>query len=85
MFLQEFLVRNARHRNLNQSDLRTDQNASSSMTVFPMQVAPPSTAAVTAGDVRIATSCVLAQSGLPNPVTKPSISNLLNRPKKQYS
>lgn len=33
------------------------------VTVFPMQVAPPSTRAETIGDVREAASCVLAQSG----------------------
>lgn len=47
------------------------------VTVFPMQVAPPSTRAETIGDVREAASCVLAQSGWPKPVTCPSISNLV--------
>lgn len=50
--------------------------ANSSTIVLPMQVAPPSTRVETTGDVLEAASCVLAQSGWPNPVTYPSMSNL---------
>lgn len=54
----------------------------SSTTVLPVHVAPPSTRAETMGDVPVATPCVLDQSGLPKPVTKPSMSNLRNKIRK---
>lgn len=60
----------------------TNPYASSSTTVVPMQVAPPSTRAETTGDVWEAASCVLAHSGCPNVVTCPSMSNLVTIMKK---
>lgn len=48
----------------------------SSTTDLPVHVAPPSTRAETTEDVCEAAPCVLDQSGLPNPVTYPSMSNL---------
>lgn len=56
--------------------------AMSSMTVLPTHVAPPSMRVETKVEVCNAASWVLAQSGLPNPVTYPSISNLDAKNKK---
>lgn len=47
------------------------------MTVLPTHVAPPLKIAKTAGAVEVAAEWVLAQSGLPNPVTNPSTSKLI--------
>lgn len=44
-------------------EAETNLNASSSTTVFPTQVAPPSTRVETTGHVEEAGSCVLIQSG----------------------
>lgn len=50
--------------------------AISSMTVLPTHVAPASRTASTTGAVKVAAVCVLAQSGFPNPVAQPVMSNL---------
>ena len=46
------------------------------MTVLPTLVAPAANVARTTGEVAAAGACVLAQSGLPNPVTRPPMSKL---------
>ena len=46
------------------------------MTVLPTLVAPAASVARTTGEVAAAGACVLAQSGLPNPVTRPLMSKL---------
>lgn len=46
------------------------------MTVLPTEVAPALKRAKTVGAVDVAAEWVFAQSGLPNPVTYPSISYL---------
>lgn len=43
---------------------------------MPMLMAPAASAARTTGEVAPAGACVLAQSGLPNPVTRPPMSKL---------
>ncbi len=50
--------------------------AISSMMVVPRLVAPAASAARTTGEVAAAGAWVLAQSGLPNPVTRPAMSKL---------
>jgi hypothetical protein len=49
------------------------------MTVLPTLVAPAASVARTTGEVAAAGACVLAQSGLPNPVTRPLMSKLKTR------
>lgn len=46
------------------------------MTVLPTLVAPAASVVKTTGEVAVAGACVLAQSGLPNPVTRPLMSKL---------
>jgi hypothetical protein len=48
------------------------------MTVLPTLVAPAASEAKTTGEVAPAGGCVLSQSGLPNPVTRPLMSKLKN-------
>uniref|UniRef100_A0A2P2MRP1 Uncharacterized protein MANES_09G165600 n=1 Tax=Rhizophora mucronata TaxID=61149 RepID=A0A2P2MRP1_RHIMU len=61
---------------MNNKVSESHQYAISSITVLPTHIAPPLNTARTAGAVDVAAEWVPAQSGLPKPVTRPSMSNI---------
>lgn len=52
--------------------------------VIPHAVAPASKRDDTTGAVEVAAECVLNQSGLPKPVTRPSTSKLIKKTSSNY-